>query len=273
MHAPRKAAVPLALAASFAMGIPAAASAKASAPARAAGGDVVTPIYPSLVQTRVDRAERALRHATKRMENNKLDKAAASFKVVRRQMAAAWRGAKYVIRTTPPPPATEDRVPLVRARASGGAPVGPTLASPADTGFLVLSLQHEVASDVIQLVDGAHGTGLGMLSRTLFFTLNRRDQAIQDILVLAPPAPPADDARVRLRAHASGGAPVVSTFDAVMPNVPPQLQDETQGVDGLKSDATDLTAGGRRLLNDAETQIEKTLGVVNTNWPPVPAED
>jgi hypothetical protein len=270
MHAPRKAALPLALAASLAMGIPAAASAKAPATARAAGGDVVTPIYPSLVQTRVDRAERALRHATKRIENNKLDQAAASFKVVRRQMAAAWRGAKYVIRTTPPPPATEDRV---RAQASGGAPVGPTLASPADTGLLVLSLQHEVASDVIQLVDGAHGTGLGMLSRTLFFTLNRRDQAIQDILVLAPPAPPADDARVRLRAHASGGAPVVSTFDTVMPNVPPQLQDETQGIDGLKSDATDLTAGGRRLLNAAETQIEKTLGVVNTNWPPVPAED
>jgi hypothetical protein len=271
MHSPRRAVVPLALMAGLAVSVPAVADAKPIR-AHAAGGDVVTPVFPSLVQTRVDRAERALRHATKRIENNKLDKAAASFKVVRRQMAAAWRGAKYVIRTTPPPPPEEDRV-KVRARASGGAPVGPTLASPADTGFLVLSLQHEVAADVIQLVDGAHGTGLNMLSRTLFFSLDRRDKAIQDILVLSPPAPPADDARVPVRAHAAGGAPVATTFDTVMPNVVPQLADEIQGAEGLKSDATDLTAGGRRLLNAAENQVERTTGVVNTNWPPVPAED
>jgi hypothetical protein len=275
MHSRRRAVVPLAVAVGIAVGGPAVADAKAPAKAHASGGDAVVLTYPSLVQTRVDRAERALRHAVKRMENNKLDKAAASFKVVRRQTAAAWRGARYVIRTTPAPPAEEDSV-HARAHASGDPVVGPTLAAPADTGVLVLGLQHEVAADTIQLIDGAHGTGLSMLSRTLFFALDRRDKAIQDILVLSPPAPPVDDARgrvpVRLRARMSDD-PVANTFDILMPSVVPQFADEIQGVDGLKSDATDLTAGGRRLLNAAENQILKTMGVVNTNWPPVPVED
>ena len=58
-----------------------------------------------------------------------------------------------------------------------------------------------------------------------------------------------------------------------MPNIPPQLNDELQGIEGTKSDATDLTAGGRRLLNAAENQVRATLGFVNTTWPPVPEED
>ena len=268
MHSPTRTVVPLAVAAGLAVSLPAVADAKAPPKARVAGGDVVTLVYPSLVQTRIDRAEKALYHATKRIDNGKLDKAAASLKVVRRQTAAAWRGAKYIIRTTPPPPAEEARVSS-RAHASGGAPAGPTLAAPADPGVAVLSLQHDVAADMIQLVDGAHGTGLDMISRTLFFALNRRDQAIQDILVLSPPAP-AQEARVH--AHASGGAPVVNTFDTLMPNVVPQFQDEIQAAEGLKSDATDLTQNGRKLLNDAENQVTKTMGVVNTNWPPVPPE-
>jgi hypothetical protein len=124
---------------------------------------------------------------------------------------------------------------------------------------------------MIQLIDGAHGTGLNALSTTLNFTLDRRDQALRDIVALVPPAPPADDARVH--AHTSGTAPVASTFDILMPEYAPFLTDEQQAIDGIKSDATDLTAGGRRLLTDAETQVIGTAGFVNTTWPPVPAED
>ena len=40
-----------------------------------------------------------------------------------------------------------------------------------------------------------------------------------------------------------------------------------------KSDATDLTAGGRRVLNAAETQVTRSKAFVNTNWPLVPPED
>jgi hypothetical protein len=69
-------------------------------------------------------------------------------------MSVAWRGAKHVIRTTPPPPAEEDGV---RARASGDGPTRPTYAAPADSAFAVLTLQHDVAAATLELIDGAHG--------------------------------------------------------------------------------------------------------------------
>ena len=227
--------------------------------------------------------EKALERATKKIENGKPVEAATTMKVVRRQLGSAWRGTKYVIRTTPPPPPEEDaEAASVKARTSGDGPVGPTYASPADTAFLVLSLQHEVAAETVQLIDGSHGTGLNALSTTLYFALDRRDQAIQDILTLAPPVPcdPEDEdcavpgaEEARVRARASGDAPVVTTFADVMPNLPPQLDDETQAIQGTLSDATDLTAGGRNLLNLALPQIAATKTVVNTNWPPIPQED
>jgi hypothetical protein len=262
-----RAAAPLALAV-VAAALPASASASDAPPAHAAGGDAPAAlIYPSIVRTRVSRTQHALKTATKQIDNGDYAAAAKALKTVRRQLSSAWRGAKYVIRTTPPPPAAEASV---RAHQSGGAPVGPAYAAPADTGVRVLTLQDDVASAMIELIDGAHGTGLTALGTTLNFALDRRDAALQDIKTLAPPAPPAEDARVR--AHVSGGAPVVTTFDTVMPNVVPQLDDELQAIEGLKSDATDLTAGGRKLLADASAQITKTKAFVNTTWPPVPAE-
>jgi hypothetical protein len=269
MRSTIRAAVPLALVAGIVAVAPAAAQ-KPAPTAHAAGGDVVATTYPSIVNTRVGRTKRALRRAVKLIENND-PASAATLKVVRRQMAAAWRGAKYVIRTTPPPPPAGDA--RVHAHKSGfsNLVLGATPASPADTGLRVLMLQHHVAATMIQLVDGAHGTGLNALSTTLNFTLNRRDQALRDIVALVPPAPPAEDARVH--AHASGTAPVVSTFDTLMPEYVPFLTDESQAIDGLKSDATDLTTGGRRLLTDAQNQILATTGFVNTTWPPLPADD
>jgi hypothetical protein len=251
------------------------AGAEAPARAHASGGDVVELTYPSIVRTRVVRTERALERATRKFENDKPEAAARPLKVVRRQMAAAWRGAKYKIRTTPPPPADDARVPP-RARRSGDGPTGPTYASPADTGFRVLTLQHDVAAELTELTDDAPDTGLDALSTTLSFTLDSRDQAITDILSLAPPAPSDDDEdadEASMPARASGDGPVVTTFDTVMPNVPPQLDDELEAIDGTKSDATDLTAGGRSLLDAAEAQIGKTKTVVNAHWPPIPPED
>jgi hypothetical protein len=268
-----RAALPLALAVGLVAVAPAVADAKSSPPAKASGGDVVTLVYPSLVKTRVARAHRALDRAGRKIDNGQGTLAAAALKVVRRQSAAAWRGAKYIIRTTPPPPPADDAAFRPNAHASGGAPVGPTLAAPADTAVLVLGLLHDVSSEMIQQTDGAHGTGLNAIATTLNWSDDKRDSAIQYIFSVAPPAPPADDAAFRPQARKSGGAPVVTTFDTVMPNLIPQFDDETQGIEGLKSDATDLTSGGRRLLNAAETQIEKTRAFVNTTWPPVVPED
>jgi hypothetical protein len=267
-----KAALPLALTVGVVAVAPAAADAKSPSTAKAAGGDTVTLIYPSLVKTRVARAMRALDRAGRKIDNGQGTKAVSALKVVRRQSAAAWRGAKYIIRTTPPPPA-EDDIFRPNARKSGGAPVGPTYAAPADTGFRVLTLLHDVSAEMIQQTDGAHGTGLNALATTLNWSNNKRDAAMAYILSVAPPAPPADDAAVHQQARKAGGAPVVTTFDTVMPNLIGQFTDEIQGIEGLKSDATDLTAGGRRVLNAAENQVEASEAFVNLHWPPVPAED
>jgi len=262
-----RAAVPLALAAGLVAAAPAAADAKAAPEARASGAPTVELIYPSIVRVRVGRAERALDRATRRIENGDVAKAALSLKVVRRQTAAAWRGAKYVIRTAPPAVPPEDL--RLRARASQDDAVGPTYASPA-----VLSLQHDVSAAVVQLIDGSHGTGLKALSTTLYLTLDRRDRAIQDIKALAPPPPPPEDlARASVRARASQDEEAPVGFETVMPYTIGQFDDETQAIEATKSDATDLTAGGRRLLNAAGVQIAATKNVVNTIWPPVVPED
>ena len=158
-----------------------------------------------------------------------------------------------------------------RARASQDDAVGPTYAAPAETGFAVLSLQHDVAAAVVQLIDGSHGTGLKALSTTLYLTLDRRDRAIQDIKALAPPPPPRTGAEDLARASQDEEAPV--GFETVMPNTIGQFDDETQAIEATKSDATDLTAGGRRLLNAAGIQIAATKNTVNTIWPPVVPED
>jgi hypothetical protein len=267
-----RAVVPLALAVGLITAAPAAADAKAPKRAHAAGGDVVTLTYPSLVQVRIGRTERALERATRKIENGKVDKGATTLKVVRRQLSAAWRGAKYVVRTAPPPPADDARV---GARKAGDPPVGPTYASPPDTAFRVLTLQHDVAAAMVALIDGAHGTGLNALSTTLNQVNDRRDQALAYILSVAPPVPPEDDAAdaARVRAHVSQEEDAVPTFDTVMPALNPQIDDELQAIDGTRLDATDLTAGGRRLLNAADTQVTKTKAFVATNWPLVPPED
>ena len=56
-----------------------------------------------------------------------------------------------------------------------------------------------------------------------------------------------------------------------MPNTIAQLGDELQTIAGTLTDATDLTAGGRRLLNRAADQVTATRARVNTLWPPDPA--
>jgi hypothetical protein len=261
-----RAIAPLAVAASLVAVSPAAADAKAPAKAKASGTDAVELIYPSLVQVRIGRTERALERATRKVENNKLDEAATTLKVVRRQLAAAWRGTKYVIRTAPPPPPAEDA--RVKARKAGDAPVGPTFATPPETAFRVLALQHDVASAMVALIDGSHGTGLNALSTTLNQVNDRRDQALQYILGVEPPVPP--DPEGEGGGEEEGAVP---TFATVMPPYASFLDDELQAITGTLLDATDLTAGGRRLLNAANAQVSRTKAVVSANWPIVPAED
>ena len=275
----RNALVPLVLAAGLATASPA--TADSGPTAKASGGDV-PPVVPSLIQTRITRAENALERLTNYVDDNEPAKVVKVGKVLRRQTAAAWRGAKYYLRTAPPP-VGED----FRARKSDNRQlkqddaVGPVVADQFVAAVAVFGLVHNVTAEAVELTDGAHGNTLGGLSKTLFWTLDKRDKMVQDAKAFEP-APAPEDLKVKrgLKAAASSAGdrtykddPVGGSFAALMPEVTFGLDDEIQHIEGLRSDATDLDARGRSILRQAETQVVFTQRTINQIWPPVPADD
>jgi len=289
---PRKALLPVAIAAGLVAASPAAAaSPQAAEPAAhaAGGGGGTPPPLPAIVRTRVTRTENALERLTESVDDGDAVQAAKTAKVIRRQLSAAWRGTKYYIKNAPPPPPpaddarvhvndarvhVKDLAPRVRARITGGAPAAGTIADPPTTTIGVFQLQDDVISTIVELTDGARVPLLNEVSKTLFFALDKRDAAVEDVHTLAPPAPPpADDARFDPRAHVSGGAVAGGTFDAVMPQVVGMIDDELAQIDGLQSDATDLRPGAKKILRAAEAQALITQRQVNTYWPPLPPGD
>jgi hypothetical protein len=260
-----------------AAGLVAAAPAGAAGPptAQMSGGDVPPPL-PSLVQTRLTRVDNALETLTE--DVNEVDgvHAGKTAKVIRRQLAAAWRGARYYITHPPAPPADDARAHVVRngVRVRDLAPkvrakitqddAGPVIADPVTTAMAVFDEFHSVSSTVIELTDGARVPVLDAMSRTLFLTLDRRDKAIADVHTLAP-TPPAEDASVHANAAQDEDA---LTFDVAMPGLTLFLDDEIQHINGLQSDATDLRPGGSRILTKGLAQIQATETTINTFWPP-----
>jgi hypothetical protein len=257
------------------------AGAATSPTAQASGGDPVPPL-PSLVQTRMTRVENALERLTEDVDEVNGVHAMVTAKVVRRQLAAAWRGARYYITHPPAPPADDARVhsgrhgvrvrdlaPKVRAKLTQDDEAL-TIADPVTTAMAVFDEFHTISSTAIELTDGARVPVLDAISKTMFLSLDRRDKAIADVHTLAPPAPPedaaADAASVRAKAaQEEGEAP---TFDLTMPGLTLFLDDEIQHIDGLTSDATDLRPGGSRILSKARAQITATETSINTFWPP-----
>jgi len=285
---PRKALLPVAIAAGLVAASPAAASPPAEEPAAhaAGGGGGTPPTIPAIVRTRVRRTENALDRLTENVDDGDADKAAKNAKVIRRQMAAAWRGTKYYIKNAPPPPVADDArvrvkdlAPRVRARITGGGGGAPVIADPPTTTLAAFQLQDDVISTIVELTDGARVPLLDAMSTTLFFALDRRDAAIEDVHTLAPApacasggAPACGSAAAsHVRAQASGGA-VATTFATIMPQVGMMIDDEIQQIDGLQSDATDLRPGAKKILRGAEAQALLTQRKINTYWPPVPAD-
>src|SRR5215207_3381747 len=263
----------------LAAGLAAAAPAGAAAAptAQMSGGDVPPPL-PSLVQTRLTRVDNALERLTEDVNDVDAVHAPKAGKVVRRQLAAAWRGARYYVTHPPAPPADDARVhsahsgvrvrdlaPKVRAKIAGDGVV--VIADPVTTAMAVFDEFHNVSTTVIELTDGARVPVLDAMSKTLYLSLDRRDKAIADVQTLAPPPPPpeAEDAGVHAKAAQEEGA---VTFDTTMPGLTMWLDDEIQHIDGLTSDATDLRPGGSRILTKARAQIARTEATINSIWPP-----
>jgi hypothetical protein len=263
----RSALLPLAIAAGLAGATPAMAATHGGPAAHAAGGDP-PPIIPSLIQTRITRTEKALDRLSEYVDNQDSTSVVKVSKVIRRQTTAAWRGAKYYLRTAPPPVAADAAYRPRTRSLHGGAPVAPVVADQYTTAVAVFGLAHEVSAQAIELTDGAHGNTLSALSRTLFWTLDKRDTMVQDAKSFdAPPPAARAPARSLKGTAAAGGA-----FAPLMPQVTQQLDDEIQAVDGLQSDAVDLRPRGKTILRQAKAQIVLTERTINTIWPPAPPE-
>jgi hypothetical protein len=272
------AAVPLTLAVGLVAASPAAARVDAHAGrapvARAAGGDVGTPVYPALVNTRLVRTQKALDRAVDYADDGESAKAVSALYAARVQLKLAWRAAKYVIVHAPPPVGEPDAVARghakvpVRARASGGA-VGGALADQFATAGAVLDLQHTTAATAVGMIDMAKGGLRDGLSRTLFTALDARDAAVAYIHSIDTPAPPEPDS---VRARASG-APVAGGWASVMPGAVALIDDEISQIEGTIDGSTTLGAGVRRVLQQAEFQVTKTQRTINLFWPPLPGDD
>jgi hypothetical protein len=246
-------------------------TARATGPARAkaSGSDGPPPVLPSIVRTRISRGEKAIERAGDYVDQDMSDKAVASLRNVRRNMYAAWRGATDVVENAPPPVVvTPDRVPRV-AHASA------TYVGPEETAVAVLNFQHDVATASFGLLDGAKGALRDAVSRTMFASLNRRDQAIVYIHNRpVPPPPPADRGRAgssRVRAHAAD-EDAAPSFATLMPGTVSDFDDELGQTKGLLRGGA-LTPGEKRILGQARAQVLETKDQVNTWWPPLPVGD
>ena len=265
-----KAVVPLAIAVCAVASSPAVASSdgeKGRGPvAHAAGGSAGTPIYPGLVNNRLERTQMALDRAVSYADDGDAVKAASSLYSARLQVKLAWRSAKYVIQHAPPPAPPGDG--LV-AHMSGGAPAGGTVADQYATAGAVLDLQHSVAQTAIGMIDMAHGALRDSLSRTIFTALDQRDAAVAYIHSVDVPPPAGGDGLV---AHMSGGA-VAGSWGTVMPPVGDAVGDEIDQIDGALDLSTTLGPGVRGVLKDAELQAIKTQRTISQFWPPVVGDD
>jgi hypothetical protein len=222
-------------------------------------------VYPPIAYVPMVRARRALDRAVDFADDGRPRKAIAALKVARTSMAKAWAGARYVVEHAPPaPPADEESVGL----ASGDGGAGATYAGPEDTAFAVFTLQHEVATTAVEMIDTARGPLLRVLAATVEAAMKARDAAVAYIHA-RPASPPATDESVD--ASAAGDA-VASTWATVMPQVVPQLDTEIQQIEGTLG-ARRLAPLGRRVLKAAALRAARTRRTVTTWWPPVPAGD
>jgi hypothetical protein len=228
-------------------------------PVASASGNSAAPVIPSLVNVRIVRVQAALKRAVQAVDRGLPANATVELASVRSNMTQAWTAAQYLIKNAPPPPPASSG--SVIADASGAGASGVTYASPEDTAFAVLNLQHEVITTGLGLVDYTNAALVTNVSTTISAARQARDSAIAYIHSL--PAPPTAGSG-SVRAGASG-APVGSTWGTIMPNAVPLLDDEIQQASGSSAPLAP------NFLPSLITQLKKTQTTINTYWPPVPA--
>jgi hypothetical protein len=230
--------------------------------AQASGGDVVATALPSIVDVKLVRAQAALDRATALIDQGQSANAIPEFATVQANMTDAWTAAQYVIETAPPPVAEAGAVNVVGA-------AGTTFATPQDTAFAVLTLDHNVFTTAAGLVDTVDPTVLPNLRKLARAALKSRNTAIAYIhSIPAPAAPP----EARPKAKTSGTAVVAGDWTTVMPGLIPFLDDEIQQLTGTAALNPTLPPATLKMLNGWKNSVTRTELTVNLYWPPVPAE-
>jgi hypothetical protein len=277
--------LPVALAASIALALPAAgAEAQPSDPvANAAGGDA-PPLNPAVVGIPITRTQTALDNAADAVDGGQGATAAGPLRASRRYLLRSYRGARYLIANMPPPAAEEARVSArkfvrmarsfirasrrgkqkswIRAQASQEF-TGPVFADAATAVFNVFSSQYSAATAAVGMLPDVTGNLLNRVRTTLNTAIVLRNRLVRVIAAAAPPAP--EEARVAQEAE----EPV--TFDLVMPSVSVLLGDEIQQMQATNAD-TSVPAASRDVLTNALAANQQIRQQVDTLWPPA-AED
>jgi hypothetical protein len=273
--------LPLALVASLALALPAAAAeAKPAEPvAHAAGGDAA-PLNPAVVGIPITRTQTAIDNAADAVDEGKGATAAGPLKASRRYLIRSYRGAKYLIANMPPPAAEEAKASAkfvklarravrasrrgtssswIRAQASGDA-AGPVLADAPTAVFNVLTSQYNAATAAVGMLPDVQGNLLKRVQTTLNTAIVLRNRLVKNIAVAEPPV--AEEAKARA-AQEEG----VTTFAMVMPGLGVLLGDEIQQMQATVADAS-IPAASKAVLTNALAADQQINTLVNTNWPP-----
>jgi hypothetical protein len=287
----RRITLPLALAVSLAVALPAgAAQANSGTPlAHSAGGDAAAP-NPAIVGVPLARADKAINNAADAIDAGNGAQAVGPLRASRRYMIRAYRGAKYLIAATPPAPVEDGSAASaarfvrlahravrashhgrtatgswIRAKASGGA-VGPAFADTPTAVFSVFQGQYDVATAAVGMLPDVQGGLLARVKTSLYTAIVLRNRLVKVVAAAEPPAPP-EDARATGPSARAAQDDVV-TFATVMPGLTVLLDDEMQQMTATQQDTTVPAASSAVLANAlaADQQIEAQ---VNLLWPPV----
>jgi microcystin-dependent protein len=266
--------LPLALAASIALALPAAAS---------AGGDA-PPVNPSVVNVPILRTQTAIDNAANAIDGGQGATAAGPLRASRRYLIRSYKGAKYLIANAPPPPVDDARASrrysrlarrFIRASRRGSSSswigarssqfAGPVFADAPTAVFSVFGSQYSAATASVGMLPDVKGNLLNRVKTTLNTAIVLRNRLVKIIALAAPPAP-ADDASVH--AHASQEEDAATTFDLVMPSVSVLLADEIQQMQATQQD-TSVPAASSAVLTNAIAADQQIKLRVDTLWPPV----
>jgi hypothetical protein len=218
-------------------------------PARITGGDAPA-LFPSLVNTRLVRAQSALSRATTDFDESQPAQAVVPMGAAVSNLATAWSAAKYVIQTTPPPP-PED------------GPGAPVYAGPEDTAFAVLSAQHDAVTTAVGMVETSNDALSNSLLSSIQSMQALRENAVRYIHEIAPPPPP--ERGIQPSGQEGGG------WATVMPGLVPILADEIQMIQGREA-MNQFPPPVQQALTNARLQALELKDLVNEWWPPVPGD-